>query len=207
MVDVEPGNREGPPARLKDPPSRDIVVIGASWGGVEALKGIVAVLPSGLQSALLVVLHTNPTPASRLPAILSSSGPLPAEHGRNGMRIERGRIYIAPPDHHMTVGPIGFIGLNRDPKEHYTRPAADPLFRSAASVYGSRVIGIILTGGGHDGTEGLIAIEQAGGLSIVQDPDEARDRSMPTSALLHGKPDLCLPLREIAGVIMRLSPT
>jgi two-component system chemotaxis response regulator CheB len=206
MVDIEPGNREGSPARLKDRP-RDIVVIGASRGGVEALKDIVAVLPPGLQSALLIVLHIDPTLTSRLPGILSSSGPLPAEHGRNGMHIERGRIYVAPPNHHMTVGPIGFIGLNRDPKENYTRPAADPLFRSAASVYGSRVIGIVLTGGGRDGTKGLIAIEQAGGLAIVQDPDEARDRSMPTSALVHDNPDLCLPLSEIAGVIMRLSPT
>jgi two-component system, chemotaxis family, protein-glutamate methylesterase/glutaminase len=206
MVDIEPGNRERPPARLKDPP-RDIVVIGASRGGVEALKGIVAVLPPGLQSALLIVLHIDPTLTSRFPAILSSSGPLPAEHGRNGMRIERGRIYVAPPDHHMTVGPIGFIGLNQGPKENYTRPAADPLFRSAASVYGSRVIGIVLTGGGRDGTKGLIAIEQAGGLAIVQDPDEALDPSMPTSALLRDNPDLRLPLSEIPGVMIRLSPT
>jgi two-component system chemotaxis response regulator CheB len=206
MVGIEPGNREGPSGRPKAPP-RDIVVIGASRGGVEALKGIVAVLPPGLQSALLIVLHIDPTLTSRFPAILSSSGPLPAEHGRDGMHIERGRIYVAPPDHHMTVGPIGFIGLNRDPKENYTRPAADPLFRSAASVYGSRVIGIVLTGGGRDGTKGLIAIEQAGGLAIVQDPDEARDRSMPTSALLHDSPDLCLPLSEIPGVIVRFSPT
>lgn len=206
MVGNEPGNREGPPGRLKDPP-RDIVVIGASRGGIEALKGIVAVLPSGLQSALLIVLHTDPKRVSRLPAILSGSGPLPAEHGRNGVHIERGRIYVAPPDHHMTVGPIGFIGLNQGPKENYTRPAADPLFQSAASVYGSRVIGIILTGGGHDGTKGLIAVEQAGGLAIVQDPDEARDPSMPTNALRHDNPNLRLPLSEIPGVIIRLSPT
>jgi len=86
------------------------------------------------------------------------------------MRIERGRIYVAPPNHHMTVGPIGFIRLDQGPRENHTRPAADPLFRSAASIYGSRVMGIILTGGGSDGTQGLIAVEQAGGLAIVQDP-------------------------------------
>jgi len=105
----------------------------------------------------------------------------------------------------MTVGPIGFIRLDQGPKENHTRPAADPLFRSAASIYGSRVIGIILTGGGSDGTQGLIAIEQAGGLAIVQDPGDARDPSMPMSALLHDNPDLCLPLREIPAVIIRLS--
>jgi len=204
MVRTEPGDREGPSGILTGPP-RDIVVIGASRGGVEALRGIVAALPPNLQSTLLIVLHISPTHASLFPAVLSRAGPLPAEHGRNGIRIERGRIYVAPPDHHMTVGPIGFIRLDQGPKEHHTRPAADPLFRSAASIYGSRVMGIILTGGGSDGTNGLIAIEQAGGLAIVQDPGDARDPSMPMSALLHDNPDLCLPLSEIPGVIIRLS--
>ena len=108
MVRTEPGDREGPSGTLTGPP-RDIVVIGASRGGVEALRGIVAALPPNLQSTLLIVLHISPTHASLFPAVLSRAGPLPAEHGRNGIRIERGRIYVAPPDHHMTVGPIGFI--------------------------------------------------------------------------------------------------
>ena len=204
MVGIEPGNQEGPPGSLAGP-LRDIVVIGASRGGVEALRGIVAALPPNLQSTLLIVVHTSPTHASLFPDALSRAGPLPAEHGRNGTRIERGRVYVAPPDHHMTVGPIGFIRLDQGPKQHYTRPAADPLFRSAASMYGSRVIGIILTGSGSDGTKGLIAVKQAGGLAIVQDPGDARDPGMPMSALLHDNPDLCLPLSEIPGVIIRLS--
>src|ERR1700736_482016 len=173
MVSTELGNREGPPGSLREP-LPDIVVFGPSRGGVEAIRGIVAALPLSLQSTLFIVLHISPTHASLFPAVLSGAGPLPAEHGRNGTRIERGRIYVAPPDHHMTVGPIGFIRLDQGPKENHTRPAADPLFRSAASIYGSRVTGIILTGGGSDGTKGLIAIEQAGGLAIVQDPDDAR---------------------------------
>src|SRR6267154_6004130 len=184
MVSIEPGNREDLPGSLTEPP-RDIVAIGASRGGVEALREIVAALPLNLWSTLLIVLHISPTHASLFPAILSRAGRLPAEHGRNGTRIERGRIYVAPPDHHMTVGPIGFIRLDQGPKEHHTRPAADPLFRSAASIYGSRVVGIILTGGGSAGTHGRIAVEQAGGLAIVQDPGDARDTSMPMSALLH----------------------
>jgi two-component system, chemotaxis family, protein-glutamate methylesterase/glutaminase len=204
MVRTEPGDREGPSGTLTGPP-RDIVVIGASRGGVEALRGIVAALPPNLQSTLLIVVHTSPTHASLLPDVLSRAGPLPAEHGSNGLRIERGHIYVAPPDHHMTVGPIGFIRLDQGPKEHHTRPAADPLFRSAASIYGSRVIGIILTGGGSDGTKGLIAVEQSGGVAIVQDPGDARDPGMPTSALLDNNPDLSLPLSEIPGVIIRLS--
>src|ERR1700680_3663072 len=160
MFSIEPGNQEGPPGSLTEP-LRDIVVIGASRGGVEALRGIVAALPPNLQSTLLIVVHISPTHASLLPDVLSRAGQLPAEHGRNGMRIERGHIYVAPPDHHMTVGPIGFIRLDQGPKENYVRPAADPLFRSAASVYGSRVIGIILTGGGSGGTHRLSAIRQA----------------------------------------------
>ena len=139
MVRTEPSDREGPPGSLTGPP-RDIVVIGASRGGVEALRGIVAALPPNLQSTLLIVLHISPTHASLFPDVLSRAGPLPAEHGRNGIRIECGRIYVAPPDHHMTIGPIGFIRLDQGPKENHTRPAADPLFRSAASVYGSRVM-------------------------------------------------------------------
>jgi two-component system chemotaxis response regulator CheB len=204
MVGIVLGNREGPPGSLTGL-RRDIVVIGASRGGVEALIEIVASLPVGLQSTFLIVLHISPTHVSQFPAILSRAGPLPAEHGRNGTRIECGRIYVAPPDHHMTVGPNGFIQLNHGPTENYTRPAADPLFRSAASIYGSRVIGIILTGGGSDGTQGLIAVEQAGGLTIVEAPDDALDPSMPLNALLHDNPNLCLPLSEIPGVITRLS--
>ncbi len=204
MVSSVLGNREVPPGSLTGL-RRDIVVIGASRGGVEALIGIVAALPAGLQSTFLIVLHTFPTHVSQFPAILSRAGPLPAEHGRNGTRIECGRIYVAPPDHHMTVGPGGFIQLNHGPAENYTRPAADPLFRSAASIYGSRVIGIILTGGGSDGTKGLIAVEQAGGLAIVQAPSDALDPSMPLNALLRDNPDFCLPLSEIPGVIIRLS--
>jgi two-component system, chemotaxis family, protein-glutamate methylesterase/glutaminase len=204
MVSIEPGNRKGPPVSLTGPP-RDIVVTGASRGGVEALRGIVAALPTSLQSTLLVVVHISPTHASLLADVLSRAGPLPAEHQRNGTRMERGRIYVAPPDHHMTVGPTGFIRLDQGRKEKHTRPAADPLFRSAASIYGSRVIGIVLTGGGNDRTKGLIAVEQAGGLAIVQDPGEARDSSMQISVHLDDNPDLCLPLREIPGVIIRLS--
>src|SRR6202521_788787 len=124
MASIEPGNREDLPGSLTEPP-RDIVVIGASRGGVEALRGIVAALPPNLQSTLLIVLHPSPTHASLLPAVLSSAGPLPAEHGRNGTRIERGRIYVAPSDHHMTVGPGGFIRLAHAPTDNPAGPAAD----------------------------------------------------------------------------------
>src|SRR6202022_1418391 len=128
MVSIEPGNREALPVSLTGSP-RDIVIIGASRGGVEALRGIVAALPLSLQSTLLIVLHISPTHASLFPAVLSSAGPLPTDQEKKGARMERGRIYGAPPAHHMTVGPIGFIRLDQGPKENHTRPAADPLFR------------------------------------------------------------------------------
>src|ERR1700719_1311446 len=134
MVSIGPGNREGPTVHLTEPP-RDIVVIGASRGGVEALRGIVAALPPSLQSALLIVLHISPTHASLLPDVLSRAGPLPAEHGRDGTRIERGRIYGGPPHNQTKSAQIGFIRRDKGPKENPTGPAADPLFRSAASIY------------------------------------------------------------------------
>src|ERR1700730_13590444 len=112
MVSTEPGDREGPPGSLTGP-LRDIVVIGAARGGIEALRGIVSALPPDLQSTLLIVVHTSPTHASLLPDVLSRAGPLPDQHGSNGMRIERGCIYVAPPDPHMPVGPIGFIRLDQ----------------------------------------------------------------------------------------------
>src|ERR1700732_3732147 len=133
MVSIEPGNREDLPGSLTEPP-RDIVVIGASRGGVEALREIVAALPLNLQSTLLIVLHIRPTHASFFPAILSRAGRLPAEHGRNWTRIDAARINARPPDNHMTVAPTVFIRLNKFPKKNYMSPAADPLFRSAASI-------------------------------------------------------------------------
>jgi two-component system chemotaxis response regulator CheB len=123
-------------------------------------------------------------------------------HGEDGARVALGRIYVAPPDHHMTIRADGSIGLNRGLKEHFTRPAADPLFRSTARAYGPRVVGIVLTGGGRDGTAGLTAIEKCGGLTIVEEPNEACDPGMPANAIEFDKPTLRLPLGQISGAIV-----
>jgi len=184
-------------------PLQNVVVLGASRGGVAALREIVADLPDDLAAAVLIVVHIGPTAPSQLPVLLSRWGRLPAVHGHDGQTIRAGHIYVAPPDWHMQIAG-GHIHLNQGPKEHHTRPAADPLFRSAARCYGARAIGIVLTGGDHDGTEGLRAIAAAGGTAIVQRPDDAQDPSMPRSAIKGDHPDYCVPVAEIGKLIVRL---
>lgn len=180
-----------------------IIVVGASAGGVEALRTLVAALPADLPAVLFVVLHVG-SHKSDLPRLLSGLGGLPASHPDNGEAIETGRIYVAPPDHHMVIEP-GRISLTKGPRENWARPAIDPLFRSAADIYGPDVIGVILTGALNDGTAGLYQVAQAGGVTIVQDPDEAINPSMPQSALAHVAVDHCLPLAGIAALLIGLA--
>jgi len=182
---------------------KDIIVVGASAGGIEALRTLVAGLPGDLAASLFVVLHTSPQSPGVLDEILKRAGPLPALMGRDGERIRPSRIYVAPPDHHLLIEP-GIVRVTRGPKENRFRPAVDPLFRSAAQVYGPRVIGVILTGGLDDGTAGLWTVKRLGGTAIVQDPEEAIVDSMPRSALKHVKVDYCLPVAEIAPRLVRL---
>jgi two-component system chemotaxis response regulator CheB len=185
-------------------PGHDIMVVGASAGGLEALKLLVSGLPQDFRAALFVVQHIAPEAVSVLPAILSRAGPLPAAHADNGQAIEPGHIYVAPPDHHLLVEPW-HIRLTRGPKENRFRPAVDVLCRSAAYAYGPRAVGVILTGSLDDGTAGLWAIKDRGGIAVVQDPEEALFPSMPKSALRHVAVDYCLPLADIAPLLVRLS--
>src|SRR5438552_87879 len=152
--------------------SKLVVVVGASAGGIEALQRFVGALPPNLPLALLVVLHV-PASGSSLPHILSRAGAYPAAHARDGDAIEPGRILIAPPDHHLVVeGRV--VRLRRTQREDGYRPGIDALFRSAAQALGSNVVGVILSGPLSDGAQGLTAIKRNGGLTVVQDPDEAR---------------------------------
>jgi two-component system, chemotaxis family, protein-glutamate methylesterase/glutaminase len=183
---------------------RDIVVIGASSGGVSALKEVVKTLPEDFQASIFIVLHVAPHSPSILPEILSRSGPLQAIHPEDHEPIKLGKIYVAPPDHHLLVE-ADHVVVSRGPKENGFRPSVDALFRSAAYRYGPRVIGVVLTGNLDDGTSGLWSIKRMGGLTIVQEPEEALYPSMPANVLEYVEAHYILPVAEIGAVLARLS--
>lgn len=185
-------------------PGHDIIVVGASAGGVEALSALARALPAELPASLFVVLHFPAASTSVLPRILSRAGPLPAAHAKDGEAIRPGRIYIAHPDHHLLIRD-GVVRLGHGPKENNHRPAVDPLFRSAARFYGPRVVGVVLSGTLDDGTAGLAAIKQFGGTALVQDPAEAMYGGMPRSALENVDVDHVLPVGEIAQLLGTLA--
>lgn len=183
---------------------RDMVVVGTSAGGIEALRTIVGALPESFSAALCVVLHTAPDSPGILAQILRRAGRLRSVVVRAANRIQHGVIYVPAPDHHLIVEP-SIVRATKGPKENRFRPAVDPLFRSAAQVYGPRVIGVILTGGLDDGTAGLWTIKHLGGTAVVQDPDDALFESMPRSALEHVSVDHRVPLAGIAPLLVRLT--
>lgn len=183
--------------------NRDIVVIGTSAGGIEALQQLFGALPAGLGAAVLVVLHTSNHAGSMLPEILGRASKLPVLHPKDGAPIEKGHIYIAAPDTHMIVERDA-IRVIKGLRENRHRPAIDPLFRSTAAAFGRRVIGVILTGSLDDGTAGLMVVHARGGETIVQDPATAMFASMPRSASEQVPAAHVLPLPEIPTVIVRL---
>jgi two-component system, chemotaxis family, protein-glutamate methylesterase/glutaminase len=184
--------------------NRNIVVMGASAGGLSALNRITKQLPDNLNAAVFIVWHVSPYSTSLLPDILSRSGKLEAKHPADGESIQKGKIYVAPPDRHLLLE-AGRIRVAKGPKENRFRPAVDPLFRSAAYAYGARVVGVVLTGALDDGTAGLWAIKDRGGIAVVQDPAEAEQPSMPSSALNNVQIDYCLPISEIPPLLVTLT--
>ncbi|HJQ10372.1 MAG TPA: chemotaxis protein CheB [Gemmatimonadaceae bacterium] len=183
---------------------KDIVVVGASAGGIEALTELVTKLPRNFPGSIFVVVHVPEGATSVLPKILSRHGALPATHPKNGDRIEKGRLYVAPPNSHMMLEK-NRIRLVRGPREHGVRPAVDPLFRSAAVSFGPRVVGVVLSGNLDDGTAGLETIKARGGTSLVQDPDEAQYRGMVDSAIRNRCADEILSAAGIAARLTELS--
>lgn len=180
----------------------DVIVIGASAGGVEAISRIVADLPRDIRASIFVVLHIS-RGRSMLPEILTRAGRLPAGHPADGEPLQYGRIYVGPPDHHLVILD-GSVRIVHTASENGVRPAVDPLFRSAARAYGSRVIGVILTGTLDDGTAGIAAVKEAGGITIAQDPEEAFSPGMPRSAIASGMVDHILALRDIPVLLTAL---
>ncbi|EYF06160.1 chemotaxis protein CheB [Chondromyces apiculatus] len=179
-----------------------LIVVGGSAGSIEALLAIIPGLPADLDAALLVVVHTG-SADNQLPLVLSRRAALHAVHASDGETIQAGRIYLAPPDHHLLVEGDR-MRLNRGPRENRHRPAIDPLFRTAAAAHREHVIGLLLSGALDDGTAGLRAIKASGGLAIVQDPADAIIPTMPQSALTHVNVDFVLPAAAIAPELTRL---
>ena len=184
-------------------PNVDVVVIGASAGGLQALLDIVADLPPSLPAAILVVVHT-PTMSTQLPAILARETKLAVQYAEDNAEVLPGRVYVAPPDVHLLVTRSG-LTLNHGPRENGFRPAIDPLFRSAAEAYGARVMGVVLSGALDDGTDGLALIKDAGGVTVVQDPDEALIPAMPISAMNYLEVDHVLTAARIGELIVSSS--
>ncbi|GAB4234967.1 MAG: chemotaxis protein CheB [Elainellaceae cyanobacterium] len=183
---------------------RDIVVVGASAGGIEALQTLVAGLPETFGAAMLVVLHIPAHSPSQLHHILSKPGVLPVKPAENGEPIVLGQIYVATSDRHLIVEE-DHIRVTRGPKENRVRPAVDTLFRSVAYRFGSRVIGVVLSGMLDDGTAGLWTIKDHGGTTIVQSPQDALFSSMPESALQHVAVDYTLPVAKMPALLTKLT--
>lgn len=181
-----------------------MIAIGASAGGTQVLFDTVRELPADLPASLFVVLHTSPAHPSHLPELLSGHGPLPASHPLDGEKIERGRIYVAPPDNHLIVRQ-GSMEVARGPKENGHRPAADVLFRTASRAYGPRVIGVVLSGYQDCGTAGMMSIKARGGLSVVQSPETATASDMPRSVLDRVMVDFVASPPELPGLLVRLA--
>ena len=179
---------------------RDVVAVGASAGGVEALRALVAGIPPDYPGAVLVVLHMPRDAPSALPAILNRSGPLAAATAVDGEELRAGHIYVAPNDHHLLVLE-GRVRLTRGPAENGHRPAIDPLFRSVARAFGRRAIGVVLSGSRDDGAAGLATIAARGGATLVQDPADALYPWMPGAAIQHTQPDTVAPAAKLGGLI------
>src|SRR5262245_28288596 len=183
---------------------RDIAVIGASAGGVTALQQLFAALPSPPPGVVVAVIHRSPVFDSLLPEVLGVRNAQLIQEPTQDQQVENGRIYLAPRDRHL-VFEDGRFRLHCGPKQHFTRPAIDPLFQTAAVFSGTRVVGVVLTGGGDDGVDGLLAIKGAGGICIAQDPDEAPHPWMPARAIRFDHIDAVLPLARMAGVLVSLA--
>jgi two-component system chemotaxis response regulator CheB len=179
-----------------------LVVIGASAGGVSALRRLASALPPDIGACVLIVLHVG-AHESILPELIASDCAWPVSHAVDGEALRVGTIRIAPPDRHLMVDG-GRLRLTRGPKENFARPAIDALFRSAALDFGPNVVGVILTGMLDDGTAGLQAVKAGGGIAVVQDPDDADEPSMPASALRGVAVDHCVPLDDMPALLARL---
>ena len=180
-----------------------LIVVGGSAGSIQPLIHLATGLPANFLAVVCIVIHTPAHGRSYLPEILARAGPLPATYAQNLERIKPGHLYCAPPDHHLLVG-NGHLCITEGLKEHWSRPAIDPLFRSAAHEEGSNVIGVVLSDMLKDGSSGLWSIRKCGGIAVVQDPDDADHDSMPRNALVHVDVDHIVRSQDLAPLLIDL---
>jgi two-component system chemotaxis response regulator CheB len=185
----------------------DAIVIGASAGGVEALSTLLPALPQNAVAATFVVLHLPRERPSLLVDIFAPKCAQPVREALDKEPVEAGTIYFAPPDYHLLIDTGPQLALSADEPVNFSRPAIDVLFESAADQYGERLLGIILTGANHDGAAGLQAVRKAGGMAIVQQPDDAQSPYMPEVALQQGPVDAVLTVQQIAALLRALART
>lgn len=183
----------------------ELIVIGASAGGVEALSQLFQSLPADFRPAVLVVIHLPPDHASTLPQLFSRKCRRPVKEAEDKETIAHGTVYIAPADYHLLVEPDKSLSLSRDEPLNFSRPSIDFLFESAALAYRSRLLGIVLTGANHDGAAGLKQIRVCGGTAWVQEPQEAASKTMPQAAINTAAPHSIMKLKEMASRLAQLN--
>jgi two-component system chemotaxis response regulator CheB len=183
---------------------RDIVAIGASAGAYAALSAVISRLPADFPAAVFVVMHLSPVDSGLAEIGFAKGSRLPVAAAEHGMPVRRGHVYVAPRDRHLLVVRDRMV-LSAGPRENRSRPAIDPLFRSLAVAYGTRVIGVVMTGYLDDGAAGLVAIRRCGGVAVVQDPSDAQFPDMPNAALAAGHIDHVASLKEMAPLLERLA--
>ncbi len=184
----------------------ELVVIGASWGGLKATEILLSGLPKDFPLAIAIAQHRHRNARELLSELLQEHSLLPVVEVEDKLAIVPGHIYLAPADYHLLVEP-GNFALSTEAPVHYSRPSIDLLFESAADAYTHRAIGVILTGANQDGAQGLAALKRRGGLAIVQEPTEAESSFMPTAAIAATQVDHILPLAEIAPCLIKLADT
>ena len=180
----------------------DLVVVGASWGGLRAVGSVLEGIGDASRAALVIAQHGSPTGSDRLASLLQRHTPLRVHEADDKDTLTPGCVYLAPPDYHTLVEADGTIALSTDERVRNARPSIDVLFRSAADAYRERCVGVVLTGANDDGAEGLALIKDLGGVAVVQDPGTAERREMPAAAIAATHADVVLPLEEI-GLFLR----
>jgi two-component system chemotaxis response regulator CheB len=184
--------------------SHDVILIGGSQGSIVALRKLLSGLPARFDAAIAITVHRSPTFVSALAKVVASHSTLPVVEPRDGQPFEPGIVYLAPQDHHL-VFRGETIGLDRGPKHNFVRPAIDVMFTSGAAAFGSRVVGMLLTGNLSDGVSGLVHIKEHGGLSLAQDPTGAEAPSMPRNALVYDHVDAVFELSAGSRVLTKLA--